>query len=95
MTSEPTEYSASCPSMVPFVAAFCAEDLKCMDADKAGEGRPGAWTSPSRLGFQGKWRYYVGYDMLLHSSTACIHTFHPSTRVAVAQETMRLAQGCK
>lgn len=33
-----TRYSASCPSMVPFVAAFCAEDLKCMDADKAGEG---------------------------------------------------------
>jgi len=31
-------YSASCPSMVPFVVAFCAEDLKCMDADKAGEG---------------------------------------------------------
>ena len=42
---QPTEYSASCPSMVPFVVAFCAEDLKCMDADKAGEGRPGhAWT---------------------------------------------------
>lgn len=31
-------YNEACPSMVPFAVAFCAEDLKCMDADTAGQG---------------------------------------------------------
>ncbi|CAK9076014.1 unnamed protein product [Durusdinium trenchii] len=31
-------YHESCPSVLPFVTAFCANDLGCMDADNAGQG---------------------------------------------------------